>query len=70
MVKCPFCGSEGGFDKLKSWKFRFYDVKLLQCSRCGRKFNHYSGVSSKNKRSEFVIRIGQKLRRKVAKISE
>jgi hypothetical protein len=66
LVKCPFCGSEGGFKELKSWKFRFYDVKLLQCSKCERKFNYYSGVSSKGRRSEFVIRIGQRLRKKVA----
>jgi transposase-like protein len=70
MVKCPFCGSEDNFKELKSWKFRFYDVKLLVCLKCGRKFNYYSGVSSKGKKSEFVIRIGQRLGRKVAKISE
>jgi len=58
MVKCPFCGSEGGFKELKSWKFRFYDVKRLSCSKCSGIFNHYLGVSPKTKkRSEFVIRV-------------
>jgi hypothetical protein len=69
MVKCLFCGFEGGFKELRSWKFRFYGVKLLQCSKCGRKINYYSGVSSKGKRSEFVIRIRQRLRRKVVEVN-
>jgi hypothetical protein len=63
MVKCPFCGFEGGFEELKSWKFLFYDVKLLQCSKCRRKFNHYFGVSPRGKRSEFVIRVGWRRRK-------
>jgi transposase-like protein len=62
MVKCPFCNFEGKFKELKSWKFRFYDVKLFECPICGKKFNYYLGISPKGKSSEFVIRIG--LRRK------
>ena len=58
MVKCPFCGSEEGFKELKSWKFRFYNVKRLSCSKCNGIFNHYLGVTPKTKkRSEFVIRV-------------
>jgi hypothetical protein len=58
MVKCPFCRSEGGFDELKSWRFRFYDVKRLLYLKCNSIFNHYLGISPKtNKRSEFVIRV-------------
>jgi hypothetical protein len=64
MVKCPFCGSEGGFKELKSWKFRFYDVKLLQCSKCGKKLNYYHGISPRTgKKSEFVIRMGLRAKR-------
>jgi uncharacterized Zn finger protein len=63
MVKCPFCGSEGGFKELKSWKFRFYDVKFLRCLNCGNKFNRYLGLSPKGKRVEFVIRAKQKKRK-------
>jgi len=60
-LKCPFCGSEGGFKELKSWKFRFYDVKLLECLKCGKKFNYYHGISpGTGKKSEFVIRIGRR----------
>jgi transposase-like protein len=56
MVKCPYCGYEGEFKVLKTWRFRFYDVKRLQCPKCGGKFNYYYGVSSQGKTSGFVIR--------------
>jgi uncharacterized Zn finger protein len=41
LVKCPFCGLERGFESLKSWKSRFYDVRMLRCPRCGGRFDHY-----------------------------
>ena len=62
MVKCPYCGYEENFRLLKTWKFRFYDVKMLECSRCGGRFNHYLGISPKNRRSEFVIKIKPRVR--------
>jgi hypothetical protein len=48
-MKCPFCGPEGNFEELK-----------FQCSKCGRKFDHYFGVSLGGKKVEFVIRIGRR----------
>jgi uncharacterized Zn finger protein len=57
VVKCPYCGYEVSFKLLKAWKFRFYDVKMLVCPNCNGVFNHYYGVSSKGRTSEFVIRI-------------
>ena len=62
MVKCPYCGYEGGFKIHKTWRFRFYEVKRLECPRCHGVFNHYQGVSPAGKRSEFVIRIGPRRR--------
>jgi len=39
MVKCPYCSYEADVSGLKllreSWNFRFYIVKMLECSRCG-----------------------------------
>jgi len=64
VVKCPYCGFEGEFRLLKAWKFRFYDVKMLECLSCKRVFNHYYGVSRTGKRSEFVIRINPRMRRR------
>jgi len=57
MVKCPYCNSEEGFEELKSWKLKFYDVKMLRCSKCNGIFNLYSGISSKGKRTEFVMKV-------------
>jgi len=57
-VKCPYCGFEGRFKALKTWKFRFYDVEMLECPNCKGIFNRYYGVSpSSGKKSEFVIRV-------------
>jgi len=64
VVKCPYRGFEGDFKALKTWKFRFYDVKLLECPKCKGEFNHYYGVSPRSgKASEFVIRIGWRRRK-------
>jgi hypothetical protein len=57
MVKCPYCANEKDFKELKNWKFRFYSVKRLQCPKCNGIFNHYSGVSPKGRKSEFMIRV-------------
>jgi len=57
MVKCPYCGYEGEFKLIKKWRFRFYDVKRLECPKCNGVFNHYMGVSVKGKTSEFMIKV-------------
>jgi len=61
MVRCPFCGYEADLSQFKllrdPWRFRFYEVKMLECPKCRGVFNYYSGVSPMGKRSEFVIRI-------------
>jgi len=57
VVKCPYCGFEGELRSLKTWRFRFYDVSMLECPKCGGRFNHYVGVTSRGKHSEFVIRV-------------
>jgi transposase-like protein len=62
VVKCPYCGYEGEFKPLKTWKFRFYEVKRLECPKCHRVFNHYQGLSPAGKMSEFVIRVKPRVR--------
>jgi len=64
MVNCPYCNCEGGFRELKSWRFKFYSVKRLQCPKCEGISNHYSGVSPKGRRAEFVIRVKTRVRLK------
>ncbi|AFH42009.1 hypothetical protein [Fervidicoccus fontis] len=61
MIKCPVCGHEGNEGEFKlfkePWKFRFYDVKRLECPKCHAIFNYYSGTSPKGRKSEFVIKV-------------
>jgi len=64
MVRCPVCNSEFEAEPLKTWRFRFYSVKRFQCPKCGGVFNHYSGVSPKGRRAEFVIRVKTRVRLK------
>ncbi|PUA33137.1 MAG: hypothetical protein B7O98_01485 [Zestosphaera tikiterensis] len=63
-IKCPYCGYEGETNTYKElrkpWKFRFYEVKRLQCPKCGGIFQHYIGTSPKGKKSEYTIRIKPK----------
>ena len=62
VVRRPYCGFEGGFNVLNRWRFRFYDVEMFICPRCGGKFNHYSGMSPRDRRSEYVVRIKPRVR--------
>ena len=55
--KCPYCGFGGEHRLLKTWKFRFYDVRKLKCPKCHGIFNRYYGVSPGGRVSEFVIRV-------------
>jgi len=57
VVRCPYCGYGGEFRLVKTWRFGFYGVRMLECPRCGGSFNHYVGVTSRGRHSEFVIRI-------------
>jgi len=57
LVKCPYCGYEGEFRVLRTWRFRFYNVSGMECPRCHGVFNYYRGVSPNGKESEFVIRV-------------
>jgi hypothetical protein len=57
MVKCSYCGYEGEFKLIKTWKFRLYNVERLEHPKCGGIFNHYYGTSPRGKTSEYVIRV-------------
>jgi len=58
MARCPFCGYEAdasGFRLLRSpWRFRFYEVKRLECPRCGGVFNYYHGMKPSRR---FLVQI-------------
>jgi transposase-like protein len=59
--RCPYCGYEDGFKLHKTWRFRFYEVKRLECPKCKGIFNHYYGTSPRGKTSQFVIRVKPKV---------
>jgi Zn-finger nucleic acid-binding protein len=58
MIKCPYCGFEGSFELLKTWKFRSYNVEMSRCPKCDGIFNYYKSATT-----EFVIRIKPRVRR-------
>jgi len=59
VVKCPFCGFEPGLDEFKQlrepWRFKFYEVRMLECPRCKGVFNYYEGSSLRGKHSVFAL---------------
>jgi hypothetical protein len=66
MPKCPYCGYEGGFKLIKTWKFVFYGVMMLQRLKCGGIFNHYYGISPRTGRvPEFVTRISPRVKKSI-----
>lgn len=67
MVKYPFCGYEADISQFRlprdPWRFRFYEVKMLECPKCRNIFNYYRGVSPRmSKVFEYVIRVKPKIR--------
>ena len=63
MVKCPYCSYSDECNVIKTWQFKFYEVKMLQCPNCNGIFNYYKGTSAKGKRSEYIIRIKPRARK-------
>jgi uncharacterized Zn finger protein len=60
MVKCPYCGYEGEFKLLKTWKYSKWDVYFYECPICGNRFRYQIDPTGKYK--SYIIRIG--IRRK------
>jgi len=58
MVKCPYCGYEGEFSLLKSWKYSWWNVYFYQCPKCGGKFRYQE--DPKGIRKSFVMKIGKR----------
>jgi len=67
MARCPYCGygaDVSGFRLLRSpWRYRFYEVRMLECPKCHGVFNYYYGVSPQmGKVSEFTVRVKPRAR--------
>ena len=40
MTKCPYCGYEGEFKLLKTWRYRWWDVYFYECPKCNGRFRY------------------------------
>jgi len=58
MVKCPYCGYEGEFKLLKTWRYRWWNVYLYECSNCHGRFRYQVDPAGKYK--SYVMRVGVK----------
>ena len=55
-LKCPYCGFEGEFKLLKTWRYRWWDVYLYECPKCGGRFRYQVDPTGKYK--SYVMRVG------------
>jgi uncharacterized Zn finger protein len=56
VVKCPYCGFEGEFKLLKTWRYRWWNVYFYECPNCHGRFRHQVDPTGKCK--SYVMRIG------------
>lgn len=60
MVRCHFCGYEAPVEGLRLMReprrYSFYEVRSLECPKCGGVFFYYYGVSPRGRVSTFTIR--------------
>jgi len=57
VVKCPYCGYEGDFKLLKTWRYRWWDVYFYECPKCSGRFRYQ--VDPSGKRKSYIIRVGR-----------
>jgi DNA-directed RNA polymerase subunit RPC12/RpoP len=56
VVKCPYCGYEGEFKLLKTWKYSWWNVYFYECPRCNGRFRWQ--VDPGGIKKSFTIRLG------------
>jgi DNA-directed RNA polymerase subunit RPC12/RpoP len=56
VVMCPYCGFEGEFKLLKTWKYRWWNVYLYECPKCSGRFRYQVDPAGKYK--SYVMRLG------------
>jgi len=56
VVKCPYCGFEGEFKLLKTWKYRWWNVYFYECPNCHGRFRYQVDPAGKYK--SYVMRLG------------
>jgi uncharacterized Zn finger protein len=56
VVKCPYCGFEGEFRLLKTWKYRWWNVYFYECPNCCGRFRYQVDPAGKYK--SYVMKLG------------
>jgi hypothetical protein len=56
VVKGPYCSFEGEFKLLKTWRYRWWNVHLYECSKCGGRFRYQVDPTGKYK--NYIMRVG------------
>jgi DNA-directed RNA polymerase subunit RPC12/RpoP len=58
VAKCPYCGYEGEFKLLKTWRYRWWNVYFYECPKCNRRFRYQ--VDPKGAKKSYVMKIGKR----------
>jgi len=58
VVRCPYCGFEGEFRLLKTWKYRMWDVYYYECPKCSGRFRWQ--VDPSGRFESYIIRVGKR----------
>jgi hypothetical protein len=61
LAKCPYCGYEGEFKLLKTWRYRWWEVYFYECPKCNGRFRWQVDPSGRYR--SYVIRVGVRGRR-------
>jgi hypothetical protein len=54
LVKCPYCGYEGEFKLLKTWRYRWWEAYFYECPKSHGRFGFH--VDPIGKRKSFIIK--------------
>jgi len=60
VVKCPYCGYEGRFELLKTWRYSRWDVHYYECPRCAGRFGFYLEPSGRCR--SFIVKFRPRAR--------
>jgi uncharacterized Zn finger protein len=56
VIKCHYCGYEGEFKLIKTWKYSWWSVYFYECLKCGGNFRYQ--VDPRSKYKSYIMRVG------------
>jgi hypothetical protein len=63
LAKCPYCGYEGDFKLLETWRYRWWDVYFYEWPKCNGRFRWQ--VDSSSRYRSYAIRVSAGGKKKV-----